>query len=39
VTGLDTTTTGAVGELTGALNLMLGGFLPKLPEQTKAPTC
>jgi hypothetical protein len=28
-----------VSELTGALNLVLGGFLPKLPETTKPVSC
>ena len=31
--------TGGLSELTGALNLVLGGFLPKLPENLKAVSC
>ncbi len=31
--------TSATSELTGALNLVLGGFLPKLPENSKAVSC
>ncbi len=31
--------TSGVSELTGALNLILGGFLPALPETSKGVSC
>jgi len=31
--------TSGVMELTGTLNLVLGGFLPKLPENSKSISC